>query len=75
MRVSKHSDIFTLVKQADGIIIVVSEFKIYEKTFNDFKEAENYIATKPYKLIFNTFQIIMHYEKTKENAQENSANK
>jgi len=67
MRVSKHSDVFTLVKQNNGIIIVVGEFKVSEKTFSNFEEAEQYIATKPYKLIFNTFQIFMHYAKEKQN--------
>lgn len=66
MRVSKHSDVFTLVKQNNGIIIVVGEYKVCDKTFTNFNEAENYIASKPYKLIFNTFQIFMHYAKDKQ---------
>lgn len=69
---SKVDELFTLVKNQDGsVAIVVGEFKAVPKDFEDFKAADAYIATKPYKLIFNTLQILMNYaQKQKEQTVE-----
>lgn len=76
IKTSKHEDIYQLVKKDGKIIIVCGEYKAVNKVFDTFEQADNYIASKPYKLIFNTFQILQNYakEKNNANAQETNAN-
>lgn len=72
---SKHDEIFHIVwnNETNSYYIVVGEFKISEKQFKKIQDAENYIASKPYKLIFNTFQILMYY--AEKNKKDNTQNK
>lgn len=71
---SKHEKIFMLVKQSKKVIVTVGEYKVVNREFDTFEQAEQYIASKPYKLIFNTFQILMNYaEKNKKTADEIAA--
>lgn len=69
-QLSKHDDIFAIVKDKEKFIICVGEYKAVNKEFETVKDAETYIGTKPYKLIFNTFQILQNYAK-KENTKQN----
>lgn len=74
MQKSKHDDVFLLVKQGKKVIITVGEFKAHDREFDTIEQAEQFIASKPYKLIFNTFQILSHYaEKSKKTAGEIAA--
>lgn len=73
---SETDEIFSLVTNKDGkIIIVAGNFQVVEETFENFEEAELYISSKPYKLIFNTFQIIQDYAKqAKQNIKKTKKN-
>lgn len=74
MKKCKHDDLFMLVKQGKKVIITVGEFKAHEREFESFEQAEQFIASKPYKLIFNTFQILSHYaEENKKTAEKIAA--
>lgn len=84
VRKSKISDIFTLVKDADGkIFIAVGQFKVCNKSFDTFEQAERYIGTKPYEIIVNLIGLAI-YEKeqskqsakgTKKTAESKAENK
>lgn len=73
-KTSKNEPIFQLVKDENGkVLIVCAGYKASTKTFDNFKQADQYIGTKPYELIFNTFAIMLkikeeNEKETKENA-------
>lgn len=73
MKKSKNDDVFMLVKQDKKVIITVGEFKAHEREFDTFEQAEQFIASKPYKLIFNTFQILTHYAEKNKTAEKVTA--
>lgn len=62
-KLSKHSEIFGIVKNDKKFIIVVGKYKAVKREFDTAEQAEQYIGTKPYELIFNTFQIMQDYAK------------
>lgn len=71
-RFSKHDEIFHLVKDKNGKVnILVGNYKVSSKTFDTFEQADNYIGSKPYELIFTTCNVmtntIMQNEKEKQN--------
>lgn len=77
---SKHDEIFHLVKDEQGKVnILVGNYKVCRKTFDTFKQADEYIASKPYELIFTTCNIltntIIKNEKIKETAKTADADK
>lgn len=70
-KVSKHDPIFHLVKDEQGKVnIIVGNYRVSQGKFDTFEQAENYIGTKPYELIFTTCNVmtntIIQNEKTKE---------
>lgn len=73
---SETDEIFSLVTNKNGkIIIVAGNYQVVDEEFDTFEEAELYISSKPYKLIFNTFQIIQDYaKKAKQNTKKTEKN-
>lgn len=67
---SKVDELFNLVKQNDKVIICVGNNRVSRKQFKTFKEADNYIASKPYELLINVSILI---QKLQENDYKNSA--
>lgn len=72
---SKVDELFNLVKdQSNGrIIICVGNNKVSRKSFKTWKEADNYIATKPYEILINVsilIQKLNNDEKEKENKKD-----
>ena len=49
-QVSKEG-VFTLVKQEDGVRIVIQNMLASDKVFKTYEDAEKYIKSKPYQLI------------------------
>lgn len=77
---SKHDQIFHLVKDKEGKInIIVGNYRVSQKKFDSFEQAEEYIGTKPYELIFTTCNVmtntIIENEKTKQTAKAAEADK
>lgn len=68
----KCEPLFAFVKdQKTGKIkIVVGNNLVSKKTFDEFKQAEAFVARKPYELIINTACLFMHFSMT-ENKQDN----
>lgn len=50
---TKQIDIFNIVKIEDKFKIVLGNAIISQREFKDIKDAEKYIKSKPYELIFN----------------------
>lgn len=69
---SKIEPLFNLVKdEQDKVNIVVGNYRVCRKTFDTFKQAEQYIGSKPYELIFNTTCLIIeNNNKQNENIKE-----
>lgn len=66
---SKICDCFTMVKDQNGkVFIAVGEFKISNKSFDTFDQAERYIGTKPYEIIINLIGLAI-YEKEKKTSK------
>lgn len=64
---SKTEEMFNLVRTENGIIITCGNYKISRKTFKTWKEADEYIASKPYEIIINV-SVLM--SKLNENEKE-----
>lgn len=75
IKTSKNEHLYVMVKDEDGkIFIATGKWKVSEKKFNTYKEAEEYIASKPYELIYNTILVFQQLQKEKDERQnkENS---
>lgn len=75
VRKSKTDELFTLVKDDDGVKIAVGNYQISKKTFPTWADAERYIAQKPYEILVNATCLFTHLqmqenEKVKKDAQE-----
>lgn len=67
---SKIDPLFNLVKdEQDKVNIVVGNYRVSRKTFDTFKQADEYIGTKPYELIFNTTCVLIE-----QNFKQNESN-
>ena len=55
----KQVECFNVVKHEGKFIITIGNQKATEKTFDTIKQAEQYIATKPYELIANMCYAIL----------------
>lgn len=72
-RVSKNEKIFALVKDQDGkIVICAGGYAVSQKRFETFEQADAYIATKPYEIMFNMYYILNKLEN--ETNQQNPQN-
>lgn len=70
-------EMFAMVKTDKGIIIVCGKYKVSNKIFKTWVEAENYIASKPYEIIVNVsvlFSKLNYDEKEKTTNSENAKN-
>lgn len=72
---SKNEQLFTLVKQGEKVQIALGNFLISKKTFETFKDADAYIARKPYEILINVAsfiaeQIIKENENTKKTEKD-----
>lgn len=77
---SKHDEIYHLVKDEQGKInILVGNYKVSRKTFDTFEQADEYIGSKPYELIFTTCNVLINtmlkYEKEKKITGSNKQDK
>ena len=74
---SKHTTLFSIVKQKEGYKIVTGNFIASSRSFKTINDAENYIGTKPWELIYNTIAIFRAYEKEmeKNNIQDSKDSK
>lgn len=60
---SKVEKVFSLVKDENGKVrIVMGNMLASRKEFDTFKQADEFIGTKPYELIFNGVEILMRYK-------------
>lgn len=74
---SKEEEMFNLVKTNQGIIITCGNYKISKRTFKTWKEAEEYIASKPYEIIINVSVLMSKLnedENKKQNPEESNKN-
>lgn len=58
---SETDQIFGMVKIDEKVRITMGQNVISQKKFDTFEEAENYIASKPYELIYNGIFILQNY--------------
>lgn len=76
---SKVDSIFTLVKNKENkVVITCAGMAVSSKQFNEFKQADFYISTKPYELLINTAVVAVKLSKNiqeNENKNENPQNK
>ena len=72
---SKNDRMFYFVKDENGKIhICVGGYAVTEKTFDTFKQAEEYVGTKPWDIIVNVCYIILK-SKTNETDNKNPQDK
>ena len=72
---SKVDPMFYLVKDENcKIVICVGGYAVCDKRFDTFKQAEEFIATKPWQIIVNLCYIILN-KHNNENKNENPQNK
>lgn len=74
---SKNEEMFNLVKTNEGIIITCGKYKVSRKTFKTWKEADEYIASKPYEIIINVSVLMLKLnedENKKQNLGEGKEN-
>lgn len=69
------TECFYFVKNEEGkIVIVCAGMQASRKTFDTFEQAEKYVNSKPYELIFNTFSIMFKlYEDEKDKTTKETA--
>lgn len=79
---SKHANFLAIVKnEKQKFSICAGPWKIVEREFNEPRQAEEFIGTKPYELIFNLISLMIKInddEKAKQNEvnpQKSSENK
>lgn len=70
-RHSKVEEMFNLVKTDKGIIITCGKYKISMKSFKTWKEAENYIASKPYEILINVSVLMCKLNENEKEQKEN----
>lgn len=63
---SKHCKVFNIVKRKEKYIITLNMFNVSEKEFDSVEDAENYIAEKPWELIFNALLAVIDVNKMKD---------
>lgn len=75
---SKVDELFNLVKTEKGIVICCGKFKVSSKYFKTYKQADDYIATKPYEILINVSVLMVklnnNEEESKTTEQKNSEN-
>lgn len=70
-KVSKKCNIYAVVKDDKGKLhICCGGFAATSKTFDTYEQAEKYIGTKPYELIYNTMFIMLKKQNENENTKE-----
>lgn len=70
---SKFDEMFTLVKDKNGVRIAVGNYQVSTKVFKNFADADAYIAKKPYEILVNVSCLFseLHIK----NSQQNENNK
>ena len=72
---SKNDEMFYLVKDDNGKInICVAGYAVSKKKFDTFKQAEFYLASKPWEIIVNVQYVLTQKVKENENTKENPKN-
>lgn len=56
--VSKHTNLFNIVKQQDGYVITIGRNQVSQKKFANQETAEEYINSQPWELIIAASWII-----------------
>lgn len=76
---SKVDELFNLVKTEKGIVICCGKFKVSSKYFKTYKQADEYLATKPYEILINVAVLMCKLNNNEEENQsakpQNSKNK
>lgn len=76
---SKVDELFNLVKTQDGIVICCGKFKVSTRKFKTYKQADEYIAQKPYEILINVSVLMVKLnqdeKETNANQPQNSENK
>ena len=70
---SKQCQAFTLVKDKDGIKICVGNYLVSPEKFKTFNDAEQFIGTKPYDLIFASILTLIELKKNENNQTQENA--
>lgn len=68
---SKVEPLFNMVKTNEGIIITCGKYKVSNKTFKTWKEAEIYIASKPYEILINVSVLMCKLNENEKEQQQN----
>ncbi len=68
---SESDELFAFAKTEEGVIILIGKYKVSSKTFNNFKDAEEYLKSKPYEILIN---VTMLMTKLQENEKESERN-
>lgn len=74
---SKHEEMLKLVKTKENkVIITAGQYRVSKKEFDTFNEADQYVGTKPYELIFNVTTLLIHMnnETKKDNSKDTKDN-
>lgn len=66
-RTSNVDEMFTLVKGNDNKVkIACGNYQVSKKTFDDFKQADAYLRTKPYEILVNVTCLFIDLAKKNE---------
>ena len=68
---SQEEPLFNLVKTDKGIIITCGKFKVSNKAFKTWKEAETYIASKPYEILINVSVLMCKLNEDEKKQKQN----
>lgn len=67
--------VFGLAKNKEGkVIILLADYRVSAKEFNNFEEANRYIGQKPWELILNSIYVIEQIAKKNENEKKVNEN-
>lgn len=68
-QLKKHFKPFVVLQVNEDYFIMLGNQRVSERRFDNVEQAEKYLASKPYEIIFNsicaTFELMKDYETTK----------
>lgn len=70
LKKSKTDEMFTLVKNKNGVRIAIGNYQIAKKVFANWADAEAYIAKKPYEILVNVTCLFSQMHIKNENSKE-----
>lgn len=72
-KVSETDNLFNLIKTKEGIVITAGKFKVSNKNFKTYKDAEEYLQSKPYEILINVAVLFTKLNLEDETKKEPSA--